>query len=86
MTADAEARFREALRCVPESAGAHINLGNLLAAQQKYPEAIDHYLKAIKLQPREATIHLGLANSIEAAGRGSEARARQLAVRSTRGE
>jgi tetratricopeptide (TPR) repeat protein len=43
------------------------------AAQQKHSEAIDHYVKALRSQPQEATVHLGLANSLEAAGRSFEA-------------
>jgi tetratricopeptide (TPR) repeat protein len=59
MPQEAEAHYRAALRVDPESAGAHINLANLHAAQKKYPEAIDHYREAPSFSRRRPPSTLG---------------------------
>jgi len=52
--AEAEAIIDRAVQAQPEVADLHHIRGNILAAQQRYPEAIDAYSKAIQLDPAHA--------------------------------
>ena len=48
---EAEASYREAIRLIPEYAEAYHNLGVLLASQQRIPEAVAAYNRALVLTP-----------------------------------
>jgi tetratricopeptide (TPR) repeat protein len=48
---EAVAAFAESIRLNPENADAHINLGFVLASQEKIDEAIAHYERALRLKP-----------------------------------
>jgi len=48
---DAEARLREAIDLMPDSAEAHNDLGVALASMGRVEEAAQHFRKAIELQP-----------------------------------
>jgi predicted O-linked N-acetylglucosamine transferase (SPINDLY family) len=48
-------------------------LGRSLRLAGRHSEAVEHYRKAIRLQPRAAEHHVGLGLALRAAGRGEEA-------------
>jgi Tfp pilus assembly protein PilF len=47
----AESRFREVLAQAPGSAPAHLNLALTLEAQDKSAEALNHYRRAMEIEP-----------------------------------
>jgi serine/threonine-protein kinase len=55
--------YRDAIRQNPDSAQAHIVLGNVLREQERVEEAIQEFREALRLSPTSATAHnsLGLA-------------------------
>jgi tetratricopeptide (TPR) repeat protein len=55
--AAAEAAYRRTLELWPASDRAHNNLGNLLAMQGRFDEALEHYQRAAALRPRSAAAH-----------------------------
>jgi tetratricopeptide (TPR) repeat protein len=71
----AEAAFRQAIRLMPDLAGAHYNLGNALNAQGKLDEAIAEFRTAIKLKlkPDLAHAHVNLGYALQAQGKYDEA-------------
>jgi tetratricopeptide (TPR) repeat protein len=56
-TAEAAARYAEAVRLRPDYAEAHNNLGVLLARQGKTAEAAAHFAEAVRLKPDYADAH-----------------------------
>src|SRR2546430_2253947 len=60
---DAEKGFTQAIRFEPGFAQAYLNLGLVLAEQQRYPEATAKFAKALALKPqlRGANLFLGIA-------------------------
>jgi len=58
---EAVAQYGEVLRRAPDYYKAHINLGNVLAAQGRAREAIAHYEAGLRLKPDIAEIHFNLA-------------------------
>lgn len=52
--------FSHADHLSPNLAVVKQQLGNYLAEQGNYPEALTYYLKAIELEPKEAVYHYGL--------------------------
>jgi tetratricopeptide (TPR) repeat protein len=58
-----ESLLKEALVLDPKLADAHLQLGNLLSDQKKYPESIPEYLKALELNPDLADAHYRLAQA-----------------------
>jgi tetratricopeptide (TPR) repeat protein len=84
--AGAAAAFREAIRLNKDFAGAYINLGNALAHQKKYGEAIVQWQQAIQLDPKNALAHDSLRYYLARSGRVAEAipfYTRELARRPT---
>jgi uncharacterized membrane protein len=69
---EAQDLFEEALRLNPEHAGAHFNLGVLLAARRPR-EAIAHYREAARLEPNNLQAHNNLANALARQGLFEEA-------------
>lgn len=53
-SARAEAMFRKALEINPENANAHLMLGYLLGARDKYEDAIFHLKEALRIAPGSA--------------------------------
>jgi tetratricopeptide (TPR) repeat protein len=58
---EAESLFRRAVQVNPTSVGAHRHLAGVLAASEKYDEALDQYKAALALAPQDPSIHAGLA-------------------------
>ena len=62
--AEAEARFREAVRLQPHYAEAEFNLGNALARQGRASEAIPYLREAVRDDPRSPEAHAGLGTAL----------------------
>jgi Flp pilus assembly protein TadD len=73
--ADAEARYRDALRLSPGNADALANLGALLARRGAHGEAITMLRRAIEVNPGLSKAHSSLGISLAALGRPIEAQA-----------
>jgi tetratricopeptide (TPR) repeat protein len=58
-----ESLLKSSLTLDPTLADAHLQLGNLLSDQKKYPESIPEYLKALELNPDLADAHYRLAQA-----------------------
>jgi tetratricopeptide (TPR) repeat protein len=69
----AEAHYREAIRCAPDDALAYFNLGVLLEDRGQAETAIGAYCEALNREPGLADAHYNLALLFEARGRRSEA-------------
>jgi tetratricopeptide (TPR) repeat protein len=65
--------FEHALTVNPGSAVAHNNLGLALTAQNRIPEAIDHYTEALRLQPSYGLAHYNLGLLLMRQGQPQEA-------------
>jgi tetratricopeptide (TPR) repeat protein len=65
--------YREAQRLGFKSPSLHSALGEALAAQRKFEEAIAEYRAALVLDPDSFAAHAGLALSLEASGSVEEA-------------
>ena len=72
---EAETRFTEALRLKPDYADAHVNLGRVLAAREKWPEAIAQDEAVVRLRPDDALACNTLAGALAQSGRLKEAEA-----------
>ncbi|GJL51880.1 MAG: hypothetical protein NPIRA01_31070 [Nitrospirales bacterium] len=51
---DAEKHYRTAIKSMPSLAEAHYNLGLALTKQGRYIESREHFMKAVKLEPRNS--------------------------------
>jgi tetratricopeptide (TPR) repeat protein len=71
--ADVETLWRTTLAKNPGSWMAHNNLGNVLRDQGRVVEAIEHYQKALDLQPDYAMAHNNLGNALLDQGKVVEA-------------
>lgn len=69
----AEAYWREALRCAPQFADAHNNLGNLLHQQRRLAEAETAYRSAVAVDPDHQEAHYNLGNLLREQQRVDEA-------------
>ena len=67
------ALFQQTLRVTSENAKAHNNLGNVLAAEGRIEEAVDHFHAALDIQPRFAEAHNNLGMTFMTLGRTDEA-------------
>lgn len=63
-----ESLLKRTLELDPDYAEAHVQLGTLYFRQQRYPEAIGEYERALKINPNEASIHYHLAQSLRRVG------------------
>ncbi len=70
---DAGKGLRRCLKLAPERADIHANYGNLLRAEGKPDEAIEQYLKAVKLDKGFRPARLALAQSLNSQKRYTEA-------------
>lgn len=73
--AGARKDFEAALQRNPELARAHSSLGVIAADERNLPQAIEHWGRAVKLDPREYRTVLGVGSALVRAGRTVEARA-----------
>lgn len=64
----AERLYMAVLRADPGSAEAAANLGVVLARQQKYADAIQHYLKALALKPSLVALHINVGLALLKSG------------------
>src|SRR5580692_8459204 len=55
-----EQEYREAIRCNPDDANAHFNLGLLLAKRGALEEAEEQYRQAIRCNPDDANAYFNL--------------------------
>jgi tetratricopeptide (TPR) repeat protein len=69
---EAEEQIEFALKIAPDYARLYEDLGNLKGLQRDYEEAITAFRRAVQLDPRLATAHKRLAQTLIAAGRGDE--------------
>jgi Flp pilus assembly protein TadD len=58
--AEAEAEVREAIRIAPNWAALHDNLGTICSEQNKFQEALIHYVDALRLDPESPTVRYNL--------------------------
>lgn len=65
--------LRAVLRLQPGLSAAHNDLGNVLVAQGKLPEAEASFREALRLQPDFAVVHNNLGNALREQGRLAEA-------------
>ena len=68
-----EQRLRLALTRAPKSARLHDELGIALARQQRYPEALRMFERALQLDPTLPHTRRRLGDALSACGRGAEA-------------
>jgi tetratricopeptide (TPR) repeat protein len=73
--AGARKDFEAALARNPELARAHSSLGVIAADERNLPQAIEHWGRAVRLDPREYRTVLGVGSALVRAGRTVEARA-----------
>jgi arylsulfatase A-like enzyme/Flp pilus assembly protein TadD len=73
--AGARRDFEAALQRNPELARAHSSLGVMAADERNMPQAIEHWGRAVKLDPHEYRTVLGVGSALARAGRTVEARA-----------
>jgi tetratricopeptide (TPR) repeat protein len=67
-TTEAETAWRTLLKAQPTSAEAYAHLGFLEAQQQRYPQAIPLYRKALALQPNMPQLRMNLGLALFKAG------------------
>ena len=72
-TPDMESRLKLLLSQQPQSAALNFALGNLYAAQQRWPESQQAYFDAYSLQPDSADYAFNLAVSLDHLGQGKSA-------------
>lgn len=70
--AEAREQIEFALKIAPDYARLYEDLGNLFGLQRDYASAITAFRRATELDPRLATAHKRLAQTLVAAGRGDE--------------
>jgi cytochrome c-type biogenesis protein CcmH/NrfG len=77
------ARFLEGIAVDPARSRLHYQLGELLAARGELAAARDHYAEALRLEPENPLIRLGLADLLMAGGEAADAGAllREVASR-----
>ena len=71
--ADARKEFEAELKIDPSNAGAEYVLGELARQEEKWPQAIDHFSRATKLDARFADAFMGLGRSLTSAGQAAKA-------------
>ncbi|MGD0899503.1 MAG: tetratricopeptide repeat protein [Thermoguttaceae bacterium] len=72
-TAGAREVLDKAAVLFPDSPVVHHNLANVLSAQGAVDEAVRHYKRALRFQPRYADAHLGLGKALLGRGQYAEA-------------
>ena len=69
---EAEDQIEFAMKIVPDYARLYEDLGNLKGLQRDYEAAITAFQRAVQLEPRLATAHKKLAQTLIAAGKGDQ--------------
>jgi tetratricopeptide (TPR) repeat protein len=69
---EAKKQIEFALKIAPDYAGLYEDLGSLQGLQRDYEAAIPSFRRAVQLDPRLASAHRKLAQTLIAAGRGDE--------------
>ena len=72
-TEEAKREFEEELKLDPTNAGAEYVLGELAREEEKWPEAIDHFGKASKLDASFADAHIGFGRALLGGDRPADA-------------
>lgn len=70
---DAIHMWRDVLAKRPDSPGARVSLGTLLAKRGEHDEAIRLYEEALRLRPNWSLVHANIGVSLREVGRGDEA-------------
>jgi tetratricopeptide (TPR) repeat protein len=70
---DAKKNFEQELKIDPQNAGAEYVLGELARQSSQWPEAVDHFSRATKLDASFAEAYLGLGSSLIGEKRFSDA-------------
>ena len=65
---DARNAFKRSLDIKPDNARAHLYLGNLAGAAQRYEQAEDHFLSTVKIDPTIPDAYYNLSRLYERAG------------------
>lgn len=73
LAAQAEASYRHIVALQPGTSSAHLELGKLLFAQDRFDEAEGHFRRAIEAQPTLAAAHSSLGTTLRHLGRLDEA-------------
>jgi tetratricopeptide (TPR) repeat protein len=68
-----DALWRDTLEKNPQAWMVHNNLGNLLQARGRMPDAMLHFQEALRIKPNEASVHNNLAGVLVSLGRFDEA-------------
>ena len=72
-TKRAEATFQDLQNAAPDSYFLEVVLGQFAEMKRVYPEAVDHYQKALAKNPEASGLHYMLAHALWASGRFQEA-------------
>jgi Tfp pilus assembly protein PilF len=70
---DSETLWAHTIACTTDNDTAHLNLGSVLLQDGILDEAINHFQKALQLNPENATAHFNLATMLRRTGRMNEA-------------
>jgi protein O-mannosyl-transferase len=70
---DTEVLWNRALECTTNNNRAHCNLAAELAKKGEFPEAIEHYEAALRIEPEDATSCYGLGNALTGLGKRDKA-------------
>ena len=73
LTEEAKRNFQQELKIDPQNAGAEYVLGELARQASEWPDAIDHFTRATKLDAGFAEAYLGLGSSLSSEKRFTEA-------------
>jgi tetratricopeptide (TPR) repeat protein len=73
LTQEAKLNFEKELKIDPQNAGAEYVLGELARQADQWPDAIDHFSRATKLDAGFAEAYLGLGSSLSSEKRFAEA-------------
>jgi Tfp pilus assembly protein PilF len=77
---DSATLWRNALDVAPKNCRAHVGLADALMEAGRSDEAIDHYVEAVRLAPRAASIHNSFGLALTQSGHIDEAAACMYAL------
>jgi tetratricopeptide (TPR) repeat protein len=69
----AKASFEAALKLDPADAESHFRMGNLLAMESRFTEAVNEWTQSLKLRPDDPEAHNNLAIALAQQGHIAEA-------------
>lgn len=79
-------RYRSALTMDPNDVQAHIGLGNLMFDSNQWDKAIEHYTKALELDPKNPDVRVDRAIAYHSLGQDPKAKEEMLRVTKERPE